>query len=162
SLVTAVAVTLLSGSALSTWLAIQSNANFQNANNALVKVTEQEKQVGEANAELSKSNAELEAKLARSLLRPLGHNSTLEGAEPEIEALWELVVSSPRVRLLFIEQALHGPVTARQVSNRADLAVHASVGLDPAQRHRVERLLLSRLRNTQSDLRIRSDCILVG
>src|SRR5262249_62398046 len=86
--------------------------------------------------EANEARAQVEVTLARSLLRPLGHYEWGPN-DIELEALWELAESpSDRVRLLFIENALQQPGTARQLRNRRELAVHAAVGLDPGQRHR--------------------------
>jgi hypothetical protein len=153
-LLTAFVVALLLGIAVSTYFAFASNANFLEAhrrerdtNEALVKVKEREQQ--------------LEETLARSLLRPLGHQANVV-TDPELEALWELAGSGERVRMLFVEQALQHPLTARQLRNRADMAVHAVVGLDPDQRECIEKLLLARLRDPKTEPRIRADSIIIG
>src|SRR5262249_35197333 len=85
----------------------------------------------------------LETALARSLLRPLGLQSPRLGlgepqfwepeplTGPETEALWELASQqSESVRQRFVSQALQQPVFTRQLRNRAQLALHAAVGLD--------------------------------
>jgi hypothetical protein len=149
----AFAAALIVGSILSTWFGIEAGRREKDTNDALEVVKDREHQ-------LAGANAELEETLARSLLRPLGHQAD-KVTEPEIEAFWELARSSRRVRLLFVEQALRNPVTTRQMRNRADMAVHAAVGLDPAQRRVVEKHLLSSLEDTANDSRMRTDCALI-
>ncbi len=157
-------VALVLGAGFSIGFALKSDTNYQEArqrerdtNNALIEVKEREKQVGEA-------NAKLEEALARSFLRPLGIWGSATGAvtEPEVEALWGLAVSSKRVRLLFIEQALEHPLTARQLLHSANFAVHSAVGLDLAQRQQIEQVLLTRLRDPTSDLHMHMYCVLIG
>ncbi|HVS36670.1 MAG TPA: serine/threonine-protein kinase, partial [Gemmataceae bacterium] len=169
-------LSLLLGLGFSTYFAVASNVNLQESHrhetetkDALGKVTEQEKQVSETNSQLNKANTQLddankrlEETLARSLLRPLGQQ-TDKATDPEIDALWELAGdSNQRVRRLFIEEALKLPVTTRQLRNRADMAVHAAVGLDLGRRQEVEALLLARVRDGRSDLNARTDCVLIG
>ena len=155
-------VSLLGGTAVSLYFA-------GTANNALSTVTAREKQLNEANTQLTDANAHvtetnqrLEETVARGLLRPLGHQENTDLADPEIDALWELVQSSDRVQLLFVEQALQRPQTAGQLRNRADLAIHSAVGLNPLQRRKVEEALLARLRDDQSDFYLRTSCALIG
>jgi serine/threonine protein kinase len=94
----------------------------------------------------------LEAALARSLLRPLGlRTRSFLSAEPlltdpEIEALWELTSQQRETRRRFVSEALQKPVFTRQLRHRAQLALHAAVGLDVRQREVVERILLEGLR----------------
>ena len=156
------AVTLLSGTAVSTYFALDARHREQDTKNALQQVTEREKQIREANTQLNKKTTELEETLAVSLLRPVGHINFLV-PDQEIDALWELASSTnERVRLLFIEKALQRPMTAGQLRARADMAVHAAVGLDPARRRQVEEALLTRLRDRESDFSVRTDCVLIG
>jgi hypothetical protein len=103
-----------------------------------------------------------EATLARSLLRPLGHGTGPVNAI-ELDALWELAESpSDRVRLLFIEQAFPRAGTARQLRNRAELALHAAVGLDRQRRERVEAILLRHLRDDAASLSLREEVALAA
>ncbi len=161
-LLLAFVIALLAGGALSAYLAVEANANFldarrreKDANDALAKLGERDKQI-------SADNAELEETVARGLLRPIGHDAN-KVTDPEIEALWELADNkNERVHLLFVQQALQGPGTARQLLNRADMAVHAAVGLDPERRRQVEKALLAQLRDEKSDFAVRTDCVLIG
>ena len=161
-LLAALVVALLAGGGFAAYFAVEANANYldarqreKDAKDALSKLGEQERQVSEV-------NQRLEETLARSLMRPLGHKES-EITDPELEALWELArTKDERVRLLFVEQALQGPMTTRQLRNRADLALHAALGLDPLRRQRVEEALLTRLRDAGSDLSIRTDCVRIG
>src|SRR5262249_11873987 len=113
----------------------------------------------------------LERTLARSLLRPLGlmageltnpHTEVywvsqhielgqpFRGAltDPEIQALWELANSrEERLRYRFVEEALRGPETTRQLMYRAEAALNAAVGLHGKRRFRVEQLLVKRLQD---------------
>jgi serine/threonine protein kinase len=154
SLLAAFVSALLLGSGFSTWFALEARQRERDTKDTLAKVTEREKQVSEA-------NARLEETLARSLLQPIG-NQDYQITNPEIEALWELARSGDGVRLVFFKQALQGPMTARQLRTRADMAMHAAVGLDQALRRQVGEVLLARLRDPQTDGRVREDCILLG
>src|SRR5262249_51687897 len=49
----------------------------------------------------------------------------------------------------FVHEALRTPETTRQLKNRAELALHATIGLDAERRAAVERLLLEQLQNTK-------------
>jgi tRNA A-37 threonylcarbamoyl transferase component Bud32 len=150
------------------------NRDLAQTNNDLVRANtdldSQRAQARLAEAEAKEARERVEATLARSLLRPLGHESGRNEsrlADPpntiELEALWELAESpGDRVRLLFIEDALRRPDTARQLSNRRVWAVHAAVGLDRDRRQRVEEILLARLRDRQSDWGVREASALVG
>jgi serine/threonine protein kinase len=172
----AVALTLLSGIAVSTLLAFASarNAKQAQANEGTAMQNEEKAKKNEEKAvrtasELAKANAELnqyrdrlEETLARSLLRPLGPSPGDPNAI-ELEALWELAESpSPRVHLLFLEYALEGPAATRQLRNRCELAVHAAVGLDPAKLRRLEAVLLQRLKDGTATWRWQGDCAVVA
>ncbi len=155
---------LLIGAAVSTYFAVTSNANYldarrheKSANESLGTVKEEQKQ-------LDDSNRRLEETLARSLLRPLGHQEDVV-ADPEVEALWELAClphEQGRVRMQFVEQALQHLTTIRQLRYRADMALHAAIGLDLARRWRTEQMLLSRLADPEGDFGIRIECVLIG
>jgi hypothetical protein len=105
-----------------------------------------------AASELAKSNDRLLTSLARSLLGPLADDNfnfprvPPQLAVSEIEALWELASSSEEhVRVRLVEEALRGPVSTRQLRNRAAYAFQAAVALDGGRRARVEQLLGERL-----------------
>jgi len=55
----------------------------------------------------------------------------------ELDHLWKLAHSSDAVRSSFFEQALEFPATAEQFNRRADMAVHAAVGLDHEGREEI-------------------------
>jgi hypothetical protein len=75
-----------------------------------------------------------------------------------LDALWELAESpSDRVRLLFVENAVETPSKARQLRNRAELALHAAAGLDRQRRERVEAILLRHLRDDSTSLAFREE-----
>ena len=145
-------------------------------------VFEQNRELGRTNADLAAQRnlarmserkatdalGQTEETLARSLLRPLGHEDSFSlGPKPlhdvELEALWELAESpSSRVRVRFLEHALERAGTARQLRNRAELALHAAVGLDPARWRTLERLLQTRLHDERAGLDFRTDVALVA
>src|SRR5262249_7411233 len=110
-----------------------------------------------------RARAEVEETLARSLLRPIGHNEIADVNDIELEAIWELAESrSDRVRMLFVERALERSETAKQLRNRAALAMHAAMGLDRSRQQRAEEVLLARLRDERVDALMRGDLALVG
>jgi hypothetical protein len=135
------------------------------ANQERENTREQLRLTKEAQDESNKAKAaraEVEATLARSLLRALGNQGSIVN-DTELEALWELAESSnPRVHQLFIESALARPFTTLQLRSRRELAVHAAVGLDPARRQRLEELLLQRLRDETADPKWRENCAWVA
>jgi hypothetical protein len=154
SLLTAFVAALLLGITFSSYFAVEAHRREKDTREALGKLQEREQQVNEA-------KRKLEETLARSFLRPLGHWS-FAASDAELEALWELARSDERVRFLFVDQALQAPPTARQLGNRADMAVHATIGLDPERRTRVEELLLTRLRDPKIKASICEHCALIG
>jgi tRNA A-37 threonylcarbamoyl transferase component Bud32 len=151
----AVALALVLGAVVSTFFAVLAYLRAQDAeNNAKVadaKTIEAQTNEGKAN----EAREQAEATLARSLLRPLGHQSGFPN-DVELDALWELAESpSDRVRLLFVTNALETEGKAWQLVNRSKLALHAAVGLDRQRRQRVEEMLLSRLRDDAAGLALR-------
>ena len=142
-------LSLLAGTGVSTYFAVESHANY-------LEVAKKEKDV-------SDEKDQLEVALAKSLLRPIGHEEQPSRIlDPEIEALWELAGSSDRVRLLFIKQALQRPLTAGQLRNRADMAVHAAVGLDPGRRRQAEQFLATCLNDGATNPDIQADSVIIG
>src|SRR5262249_49477592 len=121
-----------------------------------------------SNTDLVKKGDELERALGRSLLRPLAPQLTRPGTArpltaPEIEALWELAGQpSEGVRRRFVSEALQNPVFTRQLRTRANLALHAAVGLDLRQREVVEGMLLERLQPDAVSEEQRTDIALVA
>jgi hypothetical protein len=126
-LVTAVALSLVGGTVVSTRFALAANAKAREAERAL---------------------AEVEESVAVGLLRPLGHIEDEPFNEFELATLEELAslpVERDRVRILFMERALDRPVTAGQLGRRLEEAVHAVVGLDPGRRAKVLAIVQQRL-----------------
>jgi serine/threonine protein kinase len=111
---------------------------------ALAKLTESQE-------ELLKSNGQLVSSVARSLLRPLAVQVQPKQPLPplndqEIEVLRDLSSSKDeRLRLRFVEVALHDPVSTRRLKDRAAFAFQAAVGLNGTLRMQVEELLGQRL-----------------
>jgi hypothetical protein len=147
---------LTGGTAFSTYFAIDSAEQATQARN-------NETAALEAKNEFEQANTELEWTLARSLLRPLALEERQPFTDVETEALWELA-SSRRERLgpRFVEAALRGPLTSRQLKARAESALHAAVGLDPVKRANVEQLLAERLQDPQLDDRRRTDAAIAA
>ncbi len=142
-------LSLLAGTGVSTYFAFDSHANYVQARAWAT--------------DLRTEKAKLEESLAKSLLRPVGHEARPPRIlDPEIDALWELAGSSDRVRVLFVGQALRRPLTARQLRNRADLAMHAAVGLGPERRRQAEQALLAALNDPAADPDVRADCVVIG
>jgi serine/threonine protein kinase len=148
----AVVTVLLAGTAVSTYFGFDAKgqAELARSNEANAKQSEADAII--ARNDLAKTADNLEATLARSLLRPLGTQSPrwvgewIPLTDAEVEALWELA-STPEetLRLRFITEGIRNATTTRQLRNRAALAVHAVVGLDPSRREEVERQLRERL-----------------
>jgi hypothetical protein len=120
-----------------------------------------------ARKELEQSNDRLVTGVARSLLRPLAvqvrpGQPLPPLSDPECEALWELACSSEgELRVRFVEEALRGPVQARQLKERAAYALQAALVLDSGRRARVEVMLGERLRARGVTAEQRRDVALV-
>jgi serine/threonine protein kinase len=156
ALLGSVALVLLLGTAVSTYFAFDAAEQTGRAD-------KRAEEVDKANEELKGTVDQLLGMTGRGLLSPLGHKErllkpTVLGGklvdpdapltEPEVEALWELASTrEERLRLRFVEEALRGPTTTRQLSNRAEFALHAAVGLDARRRAKAERLLLANLQD---------------
>jgi tRNA A-37 threonylcarbamoyl transferase component Bud32 len=103
-------------------------------------------------AEQAEGNAlaaqdDLEQALARSLLRPLNWGLSYDLGEPEAEALWELAQNpGERLWFRFVGEATRTPSTTLQLSNRAESAWIAAVGLNPEKRKRAEDQLIERFK----------------
>jgi hypothetical protein len=157
-----VALALVTGTGVALWQAARASKSAetarQNESDALVAKAELEG----ANEDLKQARNEVEAILARSLLRPLARQPGPLN-EPEVGSLWELAGSrSETLWKRFVEQALRDPMTTRQMKTRAEFALHAAVGLDPGKRVRVERLLGERLQDSRLTDGQRGDLALIA
>jgi serine/threonine protein kinase len=170
SLLGSVAVALLLGTMVSTYFAFDATEQARLADKRAADLDE-------GNQALKKAVDELMGLTARGLVSRLGHKervikpkllplgwdrvplfepSTGQAAdpepvltEPEADALWELAgTREDALRVRFLQEALRGHVTTRQLKNRADLALHAAVGLDPRRREEAERMLLLSLQDS--------------
>jgi hypothetical protein len=155
TLLAAVLVLLIAGISVSTFFALDASEQAEDAR-AKAKIADDKTKLAE------KKSDELNVALAQSLLRPMGHEGSAVGSI-ELDALWELAsTANDRLRLLFIEKALEKPATAEQLNRRAHLAVHAVVGLNPDRRQQVLQMLVSKLRDKGTDLKIRLACVSLG
>jgi truncated hemoglobin YjbI len=155
---------LVSGTMVSLYFAVQAKerAKEADASAEIAKGKEQEALTKEKEA--NDAREQTEAILARSLLRPLGHNAKdinnndKELNNIELDALWELAESpSERVRLLFVANALETEDKARQLANGGAFALQATEGLDRQRRQEVEQMLLHRLRDDTASFVLRSE-----
>jgi tRNA A-37 threonylcarbamoyl transferase component Bud32 len=130
ALLAALWTVLLAGCVTSTLLAVKAQQETRRA---------QENEVQAVDA-----LAKVEEALAAGLLRPLGGTSEeLNDRELDtLEELAQLPAERDRVRLLFIRQALARPATARQLGERLEEAVIATVGL----RHDLREQILAEAR----------------
>jgi tRNA A-37 threonylcarbamoyl transferase component Bud32 len=109
------------------------------------------------------AKADLETTMARGLLRPLGLQGPGPLTDPEIEVLWDLAENrGERLAYRFVEEALRGPVTTRQLKARAEPALRAAMGLEPDRRAQLERLLVGRLQDSRLSDGQRADVALVA
>jgi tRNA A-37 threonylcarbamoyl transferase component Bud32 len=168
SLLATVFLVLTAGVTVSSLLAVRASEAREDAQQEAEEATAARKDVEQVNAELRQSRDRLEQSVARSLLRPLGlkgrgrdrwrETETEPLADAEIEALWELAGSREEgLRLRFVEEALARPGTARQLTDRAEFALHAAVGLDVRRREQVEKLLRQHLTSAELGLQLRVD-----
>jgi tRNA A-37 threonylcarbamoyl transferase component Bud32 len=152
-LVVGLAVALIVGTAGSIYFAFKADRKAKDANDSAEEARIKEREANEA-------REQTEATLAWSLLRPLGHREIVLN-DVEVDALWELAESpSDRVRMLFVENAVATLGKARQLRNRAELALHAIIGLDRQRRVQMEGILLGRLRDASMSLDIRKEIAL--
>jgi tRNA A-37 threonylcarbamoyl transferase component Bud32 len=150
----AVAVSLMAGTTISTYFAIEARQR------ATIERAERER----ARA----AEDDLEQALARSLVRPLDPGLVplvdavdAEGkvlSTPEIEALWELAgTANERLRRRFLEEALRNESTSKQLGNRAEWFVHAAVGMDRRRRTWAEQLFTEGMKDPNKSLRHRTE-----
>jgi tRNA A-37 threonylcarbamoyl transferase component Bud32 len=153
SALTAVLLLLVGGATVSTILALvastalgQAEREAENARRNEEKAKASETAAVSARNKLAESNDNLLTSVARSLLRPLAAQNLHELSDPEIDSLWELAsTKEDRLRLRFVQEALRGPVTMRQLKDRAAVAMQAAVGLDSGTRTQMQHLLGKRL-----------------
>jgi hypothetical protein len=110
------------------------------------------KEADAARNDLQRSNDELLTSVARRLLGPLGSELSEKGVpilgltDPEVESLWELVASPLELlRQRFVKSAVLGPVTMRQLKNRAAFTMHAAVGLGLHRREVIEQIVVEQM-----------------
>jgi hypothetical protein len=147
SMMAAVTLTLLAGTAISTGFGIYARQQAADAATARDGLATANETLTHTAADLKQSRDDLERTFARSLLRPMALQG---GDEPmnegEWEALWELATNRRgRLGYRFVEEASRNSKTIRQLRDRASLLLPAAVGLEAEQRVEVEALLLARL-----------------
>jgi tRNA A-37 threonylcarbamoyl transferase component Bud32 len=100
-----------------------------------------------ARNELKAKNDELKRTLAKALLGPIAANSPLLSLTPyEVNAFWQIAeLRRDEVASLFLDEATRTPLARKQLSCRAEYALHAVIGLDSAQRNAADQLFRSRL-----------------
>jgi serine/threonine-protein kinase len=139
--VDALLLTLLLGTAVSSYFAVVASHRADVADQAL---------------------RELEITTAAGLLRPIGHHR--QEIDPlEAKALAELAaLSNERVRRRFLERGLSKPEPAQRLGVRAGPVALALVGLDGERRERVGRLLTERLHDPEASAAVRQACVRLG
>jgi hypothetical protein len=164
---TLAAALLLAGTGVSSYFALAEAAQAETARKNEQAAVVARADLEKTNTELGQAQGQLETALGRSLLRPLVLDIPLGERTPpltvpEIEALWELASQQSReVRRRFVSEALKKPTFTRQLRNRASLAIHAAVELDPQLREEVESLLLERLQEGAEPQEQRTNIALV-
>ncbi len=143
----AVAASLLIGTALSTHFAVQAANQRANAE----RVERERAQAAEDS---------LEKEFALGLLAAFDPDSPFPGtlSPREVEALWRLAcTSNDRLRLRFLAEALRTQDRTEQLSGRAQWFIHGAVGLDPERRLRVEQMLAQSLTDPEKSLLHRAE-----
>jgi tRNA A-37 threonylcarbamoyl transferase component Bud32 len=99
--------------------------------------------------EKGKLAADLEVGLAGALLAPVSATDRTAALTPyEVNAFRQLAARrGTRVGTLFIAEGLRTPAACEQLACRAEVALHAAIGLDPAARDRADELFRARLRD---------------
>jgi predicted Ser/Thr protein kinase len=159
---------LLGGTAVSSYFALAEAAQAETARKEKKAAVAARDKLEKSEAQLRKKLDELQRTTGRGLLRPFTSRNVQPGVAltltvPEIEALWELAsLPDEGVRRRFVSEALQRPGFTRQLRIRAELAMHAAVGLDARQREVVEGLLLERLQQEAVSEEQRTDIALVA
>jgi tRNA A-37 threonylcarbamoyl transferase component Bud32 len=136
-LTASVAASLLAGTVISTYFAIEANHRRERAEAA---------------------EEELEIETALSLIGPLDSDGADMLSQPEVDALWRLAgTPHERVRLRFIDEALRTEATAAQLRHGGARFIHAAVGLDPQRRDLTEQVLVEGMRDPNRSLRARTE-----
>jgi tRNA A-37 threonylcarbamoyl transferase component Bud32 len=147
----AVAASLLAGTVISTYFAIEAN-DRANAERAV----RQRAEAAEDNLEREKDDLEREAAL--SLIGPLDPKGAETLSQPEAEAAWRLAgTANEHLRLRFLDEALRTEATASQLRARAAWFVHGAVGLDLQRRARAQQLVAEGMRDPSKSLRAHTE-----
>lgn len=144
---TAVAVSLVLGTAVATMFAIQAGLARDDERDAKFQAQSEEAKAIKARNELATANSHLLTTAAQSLFGPWGVQiqpflpiPALN--EHEIRSLWTLAsTKDPLLRTRLIEEALQDQTYMRQLKDRAAFVLHAAVGLETDRRKHFERLL---------------------
>jgi hypothetical protein len=142
-----VSLALVAGTVVAVWQAAEATKSAEAARKNESDAVVAKANLENTNKELKHKRDEVETTLARSLLRPLAlQPGPLTDAE--VGSLWELTGSPGEdIWKRFVQEALRDPMSIRQLKNRAGVALHAAVGLDPGKRLQVERLLCERVQD---------------
>jgi predicted Ser/Thr protein kinase len=119
---------------------------------ALVKSERERRQIADAAKKDSDAALEkFERTVVRGFVKPL--DSRNEGAlrrflsAPEVDSLWELAeLGDDRLQMLFLDEAVQRPISARQLRIRSEPAMIGVAGLDVNRRNQAAKLLVERLR----------------
>jgi tRNA A-37 threonylcarbamoyl transferase component Bud32 len=142
ALLAAVLLALAGGTGISTYFAVDAQHQAKEAKDA---------------------REEAEAALVDGLLRPVGREGGGRLSAVEKDALGRLAsLGNERLRLRFLKTALERPELARQLSRRAERAVHAAVGLNADTRGRALELVRARLADPGADVRVRMAAVHAG
>jgi tRNA A-37 threonylcarbamoyl transferase component Bud32 len=138
----AVAASLLAGTAISAFFAVEAN------DRANAERVERQRAQGAEEA--------LEKETALSLIGPLDPNGGNTLSQPEVEPLWRLATTgNERLRVRFLSESLRTENTAHLLRLRGEWFVHAAVGLDPRRREQAQRFLAEALRDADRPLPVR-------
>jgi serine/threonine-protein kinase len=160
SLLAAVFVVLLAGAGVSLGFAIHAANRAEEARTSEARAKRKEGEAVAAKEAQEKTSEKLANTLISSWVRSLRWQ---QGplTDSEIEVLWEMAeTQSESLGPRFAAVALHSPLTTGQLKTRAELALHAAIGLDPRKRAQAERFFAERLRDPGLDDGKRTDVAL--
>jgi tRNA A-37 threonylcarbamoyl transferase component Bud32 len=143
--VATIAAVLVAGATVSTLFGIDSarKAELARANEAAAVAARNE--LAGKNADLEQARDDLERTLARSWLAPLAETPG-PLTDAEVAALGQVAAHrGDQLSRRFMTEALRDRQGIRKLRTRSAFVLHAAVGLDPARRQDVERLLLDTL-----------------
>jgi hypothetical protein len=158
----AVMAALIVGAAVSVTFAIDARKQADTAHQEKGKADEASARANEDKIDAINSRTRAQRALARAILGPISAESpTL--SDPERENVWRLVdLRSDSLGITFLEEATGNTVAVQQFRNRAEVLLHAVIGLSVSRRDEADSVIVNRLRDTTLPQDLRTDLAFVA